>query len=531
MSFEKTDHAHCITWDKFGQCLVEWGFIRQDQVDVILLEQKKEGQLFGDLAVKLGFIDEGWLTKATARYFGLSFVDLDNQPIDDELSCVLTEPFTRKHQIIAFAFENDAVCVALSDPGNVVAKNEIEQLLAGKSVKFFCASTAQIKHALDDQRVRHLKLSHKNASKTVDEILVYASKNNASDIHFETLQDVVRIRVRIDGILSLYKEIHIESWPQIKGRIKVLGNLNITECRMPQSGHANVILSNRSVNLRIATHPSVFGEAVVVRLLDLNNDLLSLPKLGFPGDITAALKQIISRPSGLFIIAGPTGAGKTTTLYALIHELKGKKLNIMTLEDPVEYQMPGLRQLDLREEGILTFAEGIRSVLRQDPDVILIGEIRDENTAAMAVRAALTGRLVMATIHSVDILGAFPRLMDLGVTLHDLSCCLVGVMSQRLLRKLCQDCRRNGQECAACHRLGYAGRVAIPELFIVNDDVKRIMVQPNFEMKAFASVICAYFNSMMSYALSLRDKGVTDQSEIDRVFGAQSYRMLQAQKA
>ncbi|MDR1032291.1 MAG: Flp pilus assembly complex ATPase component TadA [Holosporales bacterium] len=520
MSAEKAAHTPYITWDRFGQCLVEWDLIRQDQVDAILLEQKKEGQLFGDLAVKLGFIDEPRLTKATARYFGLPFVDLDKQPIDDESSCILTEPLARRHQAVAFAFEYDAVCIALSDPGNVVAKNEIEQLLPDRSVKFFCASTAQIKHALDGQRARYLKLSHKNASKTVDEILVYASKNNASDIHFEPLQDVVRIRVRIDGILALYKEIHIESWPQIKGRIKVLGNLNITECRMPQSGHANVILSNRSVNLRIATHPSVFGEAVVVRLLDLNNDLLSLSKLGFPDDITAALKRIIFKPSGLFIIAGPTGAGKTTTLYALIHELKGKKLNIMTLEDPVEYQMPGLRQLDLREEGILTFAEGIRSILRQDPDVILIGEIRDENTAAMAVRAALTGRLVMATIHSVDILGVFPRLMDLGVTLHDLSCCLVGVMSQRLLRKLCQNCQKGGQDCAACHGSGYSGRAAIPELLIINDDVRRIMVQPNFEMKAFAGVICTYFDSMMSFALSLKDKGVTDQSEIDRVFGA-----------
>ncbi|MDR1475054.1 MAG: GspE/PulE family protein [Holosporales bacterium] len=514
-----SEGAFCTFVPRFGECLVEWGYLRQDQIDVVLLEQKKDGRLFGDVAIKLGFISEEQLARALARYFEIQFVDLDRYLIAYEVISVLQESIARKYLAIAFAVESNNVCVAISDPGDVTARSEIEHALLSYTVTFFCASTSQIERAFDNHHSKSLRFSNAKASTVVDDILVYAAKNNASDVHFEPLQDIVRIRMRIDGILSLYKEFHIETWTQIKGRIKVIGNLNITECRIPQSGHAAVILNNRNVNLRIATHPSVFGEAVVIRLLDLNNNLLSLVKIGFPAEITSSLKSIVSSPSGLFIIAGPTGAGKTTTLYALINELKNKKLNIMTLEDPVEYQIPGLRQLDLREEGILTFAEGIRSALRQDPDVILIGEIRDENTAAMAVRAALTGRLVMATIHSADVLGAFPRLMDLGVTLHDLSNCLIGLMSQRLLRKRCANCLESSSKCNICKDTKYSGRVAIPELLVINGYIRKNMVQTNFDIKSFYRVICAYFKNMKYYASILKDNNITDQDEIERVFG------------
>ncbi len=504
---------------KFGESLVGWGFLRADQVKVVLLEQKKFRKPFGQVALKLGFISEADLTRAVAKYFNLDFVDLEKQVPCRECLSLLNEELARNYTAVVFNMHEGVIGVAISDPGDLVARAEIERNLAHlqMKVKFFCAPTSQLQKILSGDFSLLSKLDYETAVETVNDILSYAVKNNASDIHFEPLQDVLRIRMRIDGMLSLFKEMHIESWTQVKGRIKIIGGLNIAESRMPQSGHANVIINNKNINLRIAVHPSVFGEAIVVRLLDIGNDLLNISKLGFPDDITSKLKTIINKPSGMFIVAGPTGAGKTTTLYALINELHNKHLNIMTLEDPVEYQVPGLRQLDLREEGILSFADGIRSALRQDPDVMLIGEIRDENTAAMTVRAALTGRLVVATVHAVDVGGSIPRLLDLGITLHDLSACLVGIMSQRLMRKLCIDCR--GKGCEKCYQSGYSGRVGVAELLVANDDMKMQMLSQDFSVKEMLANPDNGFKNMREYAENLVKEGATNIEEVTRVLG------------
>ena len=331
----------------------------------------------------------------------------------------------------------------------------------------------------------------------INALLIDAIKLNASDIHFEPEGSFMRLRYRLDGILSQICTLHSSYWPAICVRLKVMAEMNIAESRRPQNGRMTFYVGPREIDLRVASHPTVHGENIVVRILDKNRSLLSLDELGYSKDVIRQIKEALKRPEGIFIITGPTGCGKTTSLYSMLNYISSLKLNIMTLEEPVEYQLPLIRQSHVREQGGMTFAEGIRSILRQDPDIILIGEIRDPPTAQMALRAAMTGHQIFSTLHTNDALGSIPRLIDLGLSQSMLAGNLMAVIAQRLVRKLCLSCkqvrRMNSYEavllgleipsrlrvpkgCELCQKTGYRGRVAIAEILVFDPDLDELLI-------------------------------------------------------
>ncbi len=324
-----------------------------------------------------------------------------------------------------------------------------------------------------------------------------AVKREASDIHFEPEGAFMRLRYRIDGILSQICTLHTTYWPAICVRLKVMSNMNIAESRRPQNGRMTFYVGSREIDLRVASHPTVHGENIVVRILDKNRSLLSLDELGYSEDVICQIKKALQRPEGIFIITGPTGCGKTTSLYSMLSHISTLQLNIMTLEEPVEYQLPLIRQSDVRDQGGMDFTEGVRSILRQDPDIILIGEIRDSSTAQMALRAAMTGHQVFSTLHTNDALGSLPRLIDLGLTRPMLAGNVMAVVAQRLVRKLCSLCKRetkmspyeaillglktphrlfSSKGCEICRGTGYRGRLAIAEILVFDPELDELLI-------------------------------------------------------
>ncbi|MDR2412267.1 MAG: type II/IV secretion system protein [Holosporales bacterium] len=419
--------------------LVENGILKASQVSVIEKEQARSGTSFAEAALSLHLIDETHFLTMMGNLYALEIVDLDRIIFDASyLSFLPRELAVACSALIIDVRESPAgsiAKIALADPGDLLARDQIALALpSGTQIEFVLALERQIlsfyanrQNDTSSQQVEIPQLAYL--------ILQEAIERRASDLHFEPEETLIQVRLRIDGALVPSRTLHRGEWPRICGHLKILSNLNITEHRKPQSGHARIRTQHRWVDLRISTHPSLFGEALVIRILDARTGLLTLSELGFSPEARALLDQVLATPSGMFLVVGPTGSGKTTTLYALLQALKPEERNIMTLEDPVEYQIPRVRQLDLREEGILSFAEGIRSALRQDPDVILVGEIRDESTALMALRAALTGRLVLATLHARDVFATFDRLQDLGLPSREIIPHLVGIIAQRLVPK------------------------------------------------------------------------------------------------
>lgn len=421
-------------YQNIGEYLKLKGLLSHEHIDIICKKQKHTNKLFGEMAVEMKLINENDLLDAISKIYNIESINLDFIYIRKEILQSIDIATAEACLSIVFFVDDLCVKVAVADPGNLNALDEIRILFPSKKVEFYAAKKSEIirlleiiKYNLDSVKQDPLLLLNK--------IIFDAVEMQSSDLHFEPLENLVRIRVRIHGILQILCEIDLESWQRIQSKLKLIANLNITENRRPQSGHARVYLGGKIVDLRISTHPGIFGENFVIRIFDLVNGVKSLEELNFINEDFEWLKKIISFPSGIVLVTGPTGSGKTTTLYALLKEINSFEINIMTLEDPVEYHIHGIRQLDLREEGILSFADGIRSILRQDPDVLLIGEIRDEATAAAAVRASLTGRLVLATLHASTPTECLRRLIDLGLKTSDFVPSLVGIFSQRLIRK------------------------------------------------------------------------------------------------
>ena len=363
---------------------------------------------------------------------------------------------------IPFFIGKKCVKIALADPGDLRAIDIVNRYFSHKKVDFFVAKESEILRFLEIMKCNAENIE-KDPLLLLNKIIFEAVESKASDIHFEPSENLVRIRIRVDGVLHVLKTTDLDSWLRMKSKLKLISNLNITEKRRPQSGHTRIYLAGKTIDLRISTHPGIFGEDFVIRIFDLSNGINSLLELGFSHEDFLWLKRAISFHSGIFLIVGPTGSGKTTTLYSLLKEINSSSINIMTLEDPIEYQIEGIRQLDLREEGILSFADGVRSILRQDPDVILVGEIRDEATAATAVRASLTGRLVLATLHAATPVEGIRRLMDLGLHMSDFVPSLIGIFSQRIVRRLVND--------------SYSGRFPLTEYIYFSEELKKNLLE------------------------------------------------------
>ena len=367
-------------------------------------------------------------------------------------------------------------------------------------MKFFVAKESEILKFIEMIK-SDSNLIESNPLMLLNKIIFKAIEQKASDIHFEPMENLVRVRFRIDGILKPFQLIENETWTRIKSRLKISANLDITENRRPQSGHTRIRLAGKIIDLRISTHPGIYGENFVVRIFDLSNGVKSLAELNFDYDDFCWLKHVASYPNGLFLIIGPTGAGKTTTLYSLLKSLNSSNLNIMTLEDPVEYQIEGIRQLDIQEEGIVSFADGIRSILRQDPDIILIGEIRDEATAAMAVRASLTGRLVIATLHAATPIEGVRRLQDFKLKLSDFIPSLIGIFSQRLVRYKKDN--------------SYEGRFPISEYVLFSEEMKNKILEGDFSFDLDKTFKISAQNAIKNH--------LTDIQEIRRVLGNENF--------
>ena len=496
-----TENFCNFPFTRIGEIFLKKRIITENQLATILKTQERDNKQFGEIAVSLGFIDEEILLKELSEIFLIKIVDLEFLYIAPEILKTLDFETANFCKAIPFFMNDSVVKIAIRDPGEIKFTDKIRYHYKNKNVQFFIAKSSEILRFLEIMK-SDSETIQKDPLLLLNKIIFDAIESKASDIHFEPQENVVRLRFRIDGVLEIMGDIDLEFWPRISSKLKIMANLNIVESRKPQSGHTRINLIGRNIDLRISTHPGVYGENFVIRVLDLSAGICSLQELGFFKNDYLWLKKICTSPNGLFLIVGPTGAGKTTTLYSILNEINSSTINIMTLEDPIEHQIDGIKQMELHEEGILSFSDGVKSILRQDPDVLLIGEIRDEVTAASAVRAALTGRLVLATLHAATPLEGLRRLMDFGLKFQDLIPILLGVFSQRLVRYLEQGSTKK-----------YSGRFPVTEYIYFSSELKEEL------LKTKNLSICKSEKTFKQSSEEAIEKNLTDLDEIRRVLG------------
>lgn len=458
-----------------GHTLLAAGLIGDDQLRIALHEQTRKHRPLGQLCVELGFITETMLRDALSKRLGRQVVELASGEIviDPAALALVPETLARRHTALPLSFDTATLTIAMANPQDI---NAIDALAAhcgtGLQLRPALAIESEIREAIDrhygyrlaiDNILQELETSSAPTmsetghplTRLVDALLVDAVKTAASDIHFEPEAGFLRIRYRVDGILQQVRALHLNHWPAMAVRLKVMAGLNIAETRAPQDGRVSITVVGRPVDFRVSSLPTLHGENIVLRILDYRRGIVPLSKIGFDAARLTAIEHMLAYPEGLTLVTGPTGSGKTTTLYAMLDHLDDETVNIMTLEDPVEYPMARVRQTAVSESAKIGFATGIRALLRQDPDIILVGEIRDAETAEMAIRAAMTGHRVFATLHTNSAIGSIARLLDLGIRPALLADNLRGVIAQRLVRRLCPDCHHLAPATAdECQRLG-----------------------------------------------------------------------------
>ncbi|MCC5890932.1 MAG: type II/IV secretion system protein, partial [Alkalibacterium sp.] len=434
----------------------------------------------------------------------LESVSLYQYPIDKQLIDLITKDFARSNLLIPIKRENARLLVAMNDPLDFYAIEDLE-LSTGYTVTPVIAAKDDILQTINrlfdsnDIEVEDLEGEDAPAVRIFDQLLETGVAMHASDIHLDQKENAVTVRYRVDGVLRTDRTLPKSLMNSLVARIKIMAGLNITETRLPQDGRISTDVIDKRVNLRVSTLPTVFGEKVVIRILDMSNVFNKIEDIGLQKDTQAAYEQLIKQPSGLILLTGPTGSGKSSTLYGSINELNSPESNIVTVEDPVEYQLEGINQVQVNSQIGLTFAAGLRSILRQDPNIIMVGEIRDKETADISIRASLTGHLVFSTLHTNSAIEAIPRLFDMGIEPYLVVSSLSGVMAQRLVKTVCKDCaykrtaspiekdifsRRNqsieevtiGRGCDRCRDTGYRGRMAIHELIVIDDEIKQLMM-------------------------------------------------------
>ncbi len=513
-----------------GDKLVQRGLISLDQLQIALKTQKQNAAsgggagstMLGSVLIKLGFITESTLGEVLAESTGVMKFDPKTTVLDSTLIKQLPKEVAQRHKVAPVLLDGETLYLAMVDIYNVLAIDQVQRHFPRnyKVLPVFC-SEQEVLEIIDqyydyemsvDGILREIETGVQDTKKLtdssqgyvnptvrlVDSILIDAIRRGASDIHFEPEDIFLRLRYRIDGKLSQIRSFHKDYWSAIVVRIKILSSMNIAETRLPQDGRITYNVLGREVDFRSATQPTIHGENVVLRILDKKKSLVSLDKLGFSDHNEVLLRKMMKRPEGVIIVTGPTGSGKTTTLYAVLGELNKVDVNIMTLENPVEFVMPMLRQSNIRQGAGMGFSDGIKSLMRQDPDIIFVGEIRDMDTGEMALRAAMTGHQVYSTLHTNDAVGAIPRLVDIGLQSRLLSGAIIGVIAQRLVRKLCseckayrpatpEECRIMGQDaanppevayhvgCDKCTQTGYKGRVGLVEVLPIDREMDELI--------------------------------------------------------
>jgi type IV pilus assembly protein PilB len=495
-----------------GERLIDAGLISADQLKIALIEQKRTGRPLGEVLMSLGFVTEETFRDALSEKLGANNAKLQGLVADRSALALIPKEVARRCLIFPVSLnkESGELHVATADPNDVIALDQLSRELAGRAKPVLqLAAIGEIQRAIElyygyelsiDGILQEIETGTVDVNtlsveqgreythpvvRLIDALLTDSVLVGASDIHFEPEAQFIRIRYRVDGVLRQVRALHRSYWPAMLVRLKILAGMNIAESRAPQDGRISMVLAAREIDFRAAVHPTMFGENFVVRILDRKRSLVRLDELGLDAGSLLTLKLMLARPEGLLLITGPTGSGKTTTLYSVLGHKNSEQVNIMTLEDPVEYTLPMVRQTSIASAAKMTFGEGVRSLMRQDPDIVLIGEVRDRDTAEMALRAAMTGHQVLSTLHSNSALRAIPRLMDLGIRPEVMAGNLIGVVAQRLVRKLCTECRvesapdeleqrllRCAQDtvlyralgCQHCYFSGYKGRMSLIEI-------------------------------------------------------------------
>jgi len=549
---------------QLGQILIEQGLISSEQLQQALEEHRKTPKSLGRVLIDLGLIKEADLVRALAEQVGLEFVDLAEFQIDPGSTTLLPEALARRYRAIPVGERDGKLLVAMSDPANVYALDDI-RTITGRDVQPVVATAADVEQAIQkysgmDGQVEALSAAAADQAddtevqieaaveeapivKLVQAIMTQAVGDRASDVHIEPTEKDVRVRFRVDGVL--HEVMH--SPKNIQGglisRLKVMADLNIAEKRVPQDGRISMRVGGRQLDLRVATLPTVFGEKVVIRVLDKSNALLRLEDLGFMEDAYKRFEASFRKPYGALLVTGPTGSGKSTSMYATLNILNEEDKNIITVEDPVEYRLAGVNQMQVNPKAGLTFASALRSILRADPDIVLIGEIRDKETATIAIEAALTGHLVLSSLHTNDAASAVSRLVEMDVETFLVASAIDCVVAQRLARKLCVRCKEGyvpeqtqlqmagypewlwseitelfrPAGCSACSNTGYRGRIGLYEVMQMSEEIERLTVD-----RASADQIKAV--SIQQGMMTLRDDGlektrmgITSIEEIARV--------------
>lgn len=514
-----------------GDILVENALITDEQLEEALSKQSETGQLLEDILIAMSYVAERDVLDCLGVQFGMDVVSIVNVDIPGEVLDIIEEPMIRAYNIIPIRKRGDVLTIATSNPFNTTVLDDIKFMLDCEIRAVLCSKNEIInkvidcygaegssisnligkisgelsmaEEAIDDQDKAALEKLANDAPvvKLLNLILIQAAKDNASDIHLEPFESEFKVRYRVDG--ALYEMVpppkHLAL--AITSRVKIMANLDISERRLPQDGRIQINMEGRNIELRVSTLPTAFGESVVMRILDKSNTTIDLEKLGMPDKLLANIRSIIHRPNGIFVVTGPTGSGKTTTLYSCLKELNTIENKIITTEDPVEYDLDGIMQIPIADGIGLTFARCLRAILRQDPDQIMVGEIRDKETAEIAIQASLTGHLVVSTLHTNDSLGSITRLVDMGVQPYLIVSTMQAVLAQRLVRRICQTCKEPyevtrehmikadlemqglegktfyyGKGCKACNNSGYKGRLGIYEMLEMTEGLREAVM-------------------------------------------------------
>jgi type IV pilus assembly protein PilB len=522
---------------RIGQIFVDMGFITDEQLEMLLEEQQQRpGTLLGKIGLELNMLNEEQINQALAEQMGMQVVELGDTIIPHEVINKMTESMAQLYRAVPIHFEGNRLTVATCDPQNITIQDELRSLL-GHEIKVVIAGETDIKKTLE----RYYDAEKETVDRIIDEIeddpdlkkkmeaastgkpleladvealadsapvrkllnmvLLLAIKDHASDVHFEPFEDEFRIRIKADGVLFEMVPPPRHLAFAITTRIKVMANLDIAERRLPQDGRIELTVGGHPVDLRVSVLPTMFGESVVMRILDRSVVSLNLAKVGLDPPTLKSFREIIARPNGIVLVTGPTGSGKTTTLYSALTELNNMEDKLITTEDPVEYQIDGIIQIPIDHEIGVTFAACLRAILRQDPDIILVGEIRDLETAQIAVQASLTGHMVFSTLHTNDAPSTVTRMKDMGVPTFLITATVEAILAQRLVRRICSQCREEtapsedlildlgmtidqfrgkkvykGRGCEVCNNTGYKGRVGLFELMIMNDTLRDLVM-------------------------------------------------------
>lgn len=547
---------------RLGDILVESGFLNASELAEALSTQKETGKRLGEVIVESGLMTEFDILRAVSSQYDYPIIDLTSIEVDPKATALLTQKFCEENVVLPIGFDDDKLVVAIDDPMNITIEDEL-QFQTGYQITMMLATHSSI---MDAVKVNYGKESAAKAAeelgqdlageeidensdiaeavnsapvvKLVNSMIDYAIRAGSSDIHIEPMEDRVRVRIRIDGVMQEIMSNPLSARDAIITRIKILGGMNIAEKRIPQDGRITTEINGEEVDMRVSILPTVTGEKTVIRILAKNDANLNRSYLGISDHNNEMIDRMIKVPQGICLISGPTGSGKTTTLYTLLSEKNSPETNIITVEDPVEIRIPGLNQVQVNVKAGMTFASGLRSILRQDPDIILVGEIRDGETAEIAMRAAITGHLVFSTIHTNDAVSSINRLIDMGLEPYMVNSALVGVVSQRLVRRICTNCRESydpdeyevemlrlepgqkiyrGKGCPDCSDKGYKGRIAIHEIVIMTKKMKSLIEKRASEEEMRQLAVTEGTQMLQDSARDLVLEGITTADELNRV--------------